>query len=269
MKQLASGYYLVTAALGAIAFVTPILKAVPYDVTNKSGQYAALVALCAAALVFAESVRWEGHAIINRSRRPVVGAFLLGSAYLWLADESKSNPASWDLPTNIAIVWILASLVVAAPLAPLIFSGLASAIPRWFAAIAQRFVSKAGGHATVRQQAQTYRERSRTLLAEAREELGAGGLEQASVKGWGAAAQIVKAVADERGMPHEHHRFLSITVGTLREESNDSELRWLFDTASFLHTNFYENTLNHSEVEESLQRVGMFVEKMDRFLPPE
>ena len=103
--------------LGAVAFVTPILKAVPYDVTNKSGQYAALVALCAAALVFAESVRWEGHAIINRSRRPVVGAFLLGSAYLWLADESKSNPASWDLPTNIAIVWILASLVVAAPLA--------------------------------------------------------------------------------------------------------------------------------------------------------
>ena len=152
---------------------------------------------------------------------------------------------------------------------PLIFSGLASAIPRWFAAIAQRFVSKAGGHATVRQQAQTYRERSRTLLAEAREELGAGDLEQAPVKGWGAAAQIVKAVADERGMPHEHHRFLSITVGTLREESNDSELRWLFDTASFLHTNFYENTLNHSEVEESLQCVGMFVEKMDRFLPPE
>ena len=89
------------------------------------------------------------------------------------------------------------------------------------------------------------------------------------MKGWGAAAQIVKAVADERGMPHEHHRFLSITVGTLREESNDSELRWLFDTASFLHTNFYENTLNHSEVEESLQCVGMFVEKMDRFLPPE
>ena len=63
--------------------------------------------------------------------------------------------------------------------------------------------------------------------------------------------------------------FLSITVGTLGEEANDSELRWLFDTANFLHSNFYENTLNNSEVEESLQRVGAFVEKMDRFLPPE
>lgn len=121
MKRLAGGYYLVTATLGAFAFLAPFLEPVPHDVTNKSGQYAALVALCAAALVFAESVRWEGPAIINRFRRPVVGAFLLGSAYLWLADESKSNPASWYLPTNIAIVWILASLVVAAPLVPLIF----------------------------------------------------------------------------------------------------------------------------------------------------
>ena len=206
MRQLASGYYLVTAVLGAFAFSTPLFVDVPSDVTNKSGQYAALVALCAAALVFAESVRWEGHAIINRFRRPVAGAFLLGSAYLWLADESKSDPARWGLPANIAIVWILAALVVAAPLVPLIFSGLASAIPRWFSAIPRRSVSEAGGHPTDRQQTQTYRERSRALLAEAREELGAGDLEQASVKGWGAAAQMVKAVADERGMPHEHHR---------------------------------------------------------------
>ena len=38
----------------------------------------------------------------------------------------------------------------------------------------------------------TYREASRQLLAQARAELDAGDLRQASEKAWGAAAQIVK-----------------------------------------------------------------------------
>ena len=56
------------------------------------------------------------------------------------------------------------------------------------------------------QQAQTCQQRSREYLAKAFQELEVGDLTQASEKGWGAAAQMVKAVADQRGVEHRSHR---------------------------------------------------------------
>ena len=50
-----------------------------------------------------------------------------------------------------------------------------------------------------------YREDSRRLLDQARRELETGDVRQASEKGWGAAAQIVKAVAEKRGWRHRGH----------------------------------------------------------------
>ena len=47
---------------------------------------------------------------------------------------------------------------------------------------------------------QRYSTASRSLLTQAFEELSAGDTQQASEKGWGAAAQIVKAVAHGRGL---------------------------------------------------------------------
>jgi uncharacterized protein (UPF0332 family) len=58
------------------------------------------------------------------------------------------------------------------------------------------------------QQAHTYQERSREYLSKAFQELEAGDLTQASEKGWGAAAQMVKAVAHDKGMEHHSHRSL-------------------------------------------------------------
>ena len=43
---------------------------------------------------------------------------------------------------------------------------------------------------------QTYRDASRLLLAQGRAELAAGDVRQASEKGWGAAAQMVKSIAE-------------------------------------------------------------------------
>ena len=54
----------------------------------------------------------------------------------------------------------------------------------------------------------TYREAGRHLLAQAHAELEAGDLRQASEKGWGAAAQMVKAAAADRGWSHRSHRDL-------------------------------------------------------------
>ena len=48
------------------------------------------------------------------------------------------------------------------------------------------------------QQTRTYREQSRAFLDKAREELDAGDLVLASEKAWGAAAMMVKAVAEQR-----------------------------------------------------------------------
>ena len=43
------------------------------------------------------------------------------------------------------------------------------------------------------------------VLDEAFEKLDQGDLRQASENGWGAAAQMVKAVAEERGWPQDDH----------------------------------------------------------------
>ena len=67
------------------------------------------------------------------------------------------------------------------------------------------------------QKTTTYREQSRIFLAQAREELARGDLPQASEKGWGAAAQIVKANADKRGWNHFSHWTLQRAVSNLGE----------------------------------------------------
>ena len=46
---------------------------------------------------------------------------------------------------------------------------------------------------------QAYQQASQRFLAQAKQELAAGDLPQASEKGWGATAQILKAVAEQRG----------------------------------------------------------------------
>ena len=46
---------------------------------------------------------------------------------------------------------------------------------------------------------QKYRNDSRTLLAQGRAELAQGDVRQASEKGWGAAALMLKAIAEQRG----------------------------------------------------------------------
>ena len=43
---------------------------------------------------------------------------------------------------------------------------------------------------------------SRAMMTQSRTELAQGDLQQASEKGWGAAAQMMKAVAEARGWQH-------------------------------------------------------------------
>ena len=75
----------------------------------------------------------------------------------------------------------------------------------------------------------TYHSASRRLLEQAREELAKGDVRQSSEKGWGAAAQMVKAVADQRGWEHAGHRQLFTAVRRLRDETGDQDIRRLFN----------------------------------------
>ena len=108
-----------------------------------------------------------------------------------------------------------------------------------------------------------YLESSHHLLAQAFAEFDDGDLRQASEKGWGAAAQIVKAVADIRGWSHSTHRLLFQAVNHLAEESGDPELVGQFGFAHNLHVNFYENWFPSQSVALHLGRVREFIDKLE------
>ena len=109
---------------------------------------------------------------------------------------------------------------------------------------------------------QTYREASRLLLTQAQSELAAGDVRQASEKGWGAAAQMVKSVAEQRGWSHRSHAALYNAVARLVSETGDDEIRRLFDVAGNLHVNFYENWNNADNVAASLADVQRLLDRL-------
>ena len=115
---------------------------------------------------------------------------------------------------------------------------------------------------------QKYREASHRLLAQARSELAAGDVPQASEKGWGAAAQMLKAVAEERGWEHGRHRHLSRVASRLRAETGDRDLFRLYMVADSLHGNFYEDELEPQDVAEALDDVTTLVAKVEPLISP-
>ena len=110
---------------------------------------------------------------------------------------------------------------------------------------------------------QDHNETGRTFLARARDYLAEDDLLQASEKGWGAAARMVKAAAEQNGWPHNSHRDLYSAINRLVEATEDEDIRIAFGLAGALHTNFYEGWLPRETVEAHLDRVAELVEKLD------
>ena len=110
---------------------------------------------------------------------------------------------------------------------------------------------------------QYYSDTGRDFLARARTYLAEDDLSQASEKGWGAAAQMVKAAAESRGWRHNGHRDLYTAINRLADETGDPNLRRLFHTASSLHANFYEGWQPREMVEQGLSDVAELVETLD------
>ncbi len=91
-----------------------------------------------------------------------------------------------------------------------------------------------------------------------------GDLVQASEKGWGAAAQMVKASAEARGWRHDGHGELFGAIDRLAIEAGDEQLLDLFHIANSLHVNFYEGWLPREMVRSGLVRVGELVDSLER-----
>jgi uncharacterized protein (UPF0332 family) len=109
----------------------------------------------------------------------------------------------------------------------------------------------------------SYREASRQYLKEAQEALRQRHYAQASEKLWGAAAQMVKAIAEEKGWPHNGHALLFQAVNRLVSETGDQEIASLFRGASALHTNFYEQWLPPEDVERAAEDVVRLLRRLE------
>jgi len=107
---------------------------------------------------------------------------------------------------------------------------------------------------------------SEKYLSEAEELLRKGDYVQASEKAWGAASQILKAVAAGRGKELRSHGELHKFASALRDETGDEELRRLWQVATSLHQNFYENWLPAKVVEESVQDIRKFTVKLKEIM---
>ena len=83
---------------------------------------------------------------------------------------------------------------------------------------------------------QQYQQASEHFLAQARRELAAGDLAQASEKGWGATTQMLKAIAEQRGWEHNRHRHYHRAASRLRAETGDGDIFRLFAVATATST---------------------------------
>ncbi|HXG41689.1 MAG TPA: PaREP1 family protein [Dehalococcoidia bacterium] len=97
--------------------------------------------------------------------------------------------------------------------------------------------------------------------------LAQGDLLHASEKGWGSTAQMVKAVAERRGWPHNGHRQPLEPVRRLVEETGDHGIRELVLTANALHANFYGGWLTREDAELGLDRARQLLERLRPPLP--
>ena len=86
---------------------------------------------------------------------------------------------------------------------------------------------------------------------------------QASEKGWGAAAQALKAIAERRGWNHHTHGLIMDIVNQVAEEQGRPDLVAMFGRAQALHTNFYENWLDFDTIGIYLNAVKTLLAELD------
>ena len=100
------------------------------------------------------------------------------------------------------------------------------------------------------------------FLEQARVELAAGDLAEASEAGWAAAVQMVKAIAAQRGWPHSTRGHWFSVIDNLVRQTGDRDISICFSVASALHSNFYENIRPAQSVAGSIDDVARLLDKL-------
>ena len=76
---------------------------------------------------------------------------------------------------------------------------------------------------------------------------------------------MMKAIAASRGWEHGRHRHLHQIASRLRTEVGDRDIYRLFNTASTLQENFYEDQMAN-DIAEALEDVEGLLEKLEHIM---
>ncbi len=100
--------------------------------------------------------------------------------------------------------------------------------------------------------------------------LAQGDLCQAGEKGWGAVAQLAKAVASHRGWVHSGHEEIRSIIRQIADESPDEpDIRRALLAAESLHGNFYEIHLDYRGTQLALEDAAYLMVVLWGLLPGE
>ena len=112
---------------------------------------------------------------------------------------------------------------------------------------------------------------SRRFLDHAEKQLNHHDRVQASEKIWGAVAQTLKAIGEQRGWEHRgHSNLLAINEQLGLEFGRVREFYRYMDMAENMHRNFYENRRSEGAVRAALEDARLFIAELDeiRAAPP-
>ena len=106
-------------------------------------------------------------------------------------------------------------------------------------------------------------EKADEYLEKADEYLREGDRTQASEKGWGAVAEAVKSIAEERGWNHWGHKLLNDAAYQLSEEWNRPDVLSMYDAVEKLHINFYEDSMELDEIASRIRTATAFIAELE------
>ncbi len=107
---------------------------------------------------------------------------------------------------------------------------------------------------------------SEHFMQQATDELNAGDLRQAAEKAWGAAAQLVKALANRASLPHRSNEHLDTAMLNFCDEVRVPHLHQQWESARRLHQHFYDGNLNLPQVSGHIDNVRTLCETIKRHL---
>ena len=109
--------------------------------------------------------------------------------------------------------------------------------------------------------AKDHQQRAEYFLRKSHEFLNDGDLHQASEKGWGAAAHIVKAVAAAHGWRYESHDEFDAVLEQASTLGGNDRIHDLGNAAHYLHRNYYKRKalLYPDRIRRNLDNVGELI----------